>query len=301
MKMSLVKLCLVSLVLLFGLIVQAQKPEIYPLWPQGAKESNGLPPETVNQNGDISGNRTAELLVYHPAKDKNNGLAVLICPGGAYSFLSMKNEGELFAKWLTARGITAVILKYRMPNQHDRIPFTDASRAIRWMRSRAEELEINPGKIGIAGFSAGGHLASTVATHFDTGKENATDRLERFSSRPDFALLFYPVISMTDALTHMGSRNELIGKKPSVALINKYSNELHVSSKTPPVFLLHSDDDSVVPSMNSVVFYQALKKNKVPSVLYIFDKGGHGWGLQSNFDYYQQWTLLLEKWLRRFN
>lgn len=149
---------------------------------------------------------------------------------------------------------------------------------MKWIRSRSEEWGIDPAKVGIAGFSAGGHLASTVSTHFDSGKSGTTDRLEQYSSRPDFQILFYPVISMTAGLTHRGSREALLGKNPSAEAIAQYSNEQHVTAKTPPALLFHSDDDTVVPSMNSVVFYQALKKNKVPAVLYIFDKGGHGLG-----------------------
>ena len=200
---------------------------------------------------------------------------VLICPGGGYTYLAMGYEGEEFAQWLVKQGITGIVLKYRMPNQHDRIPMTDALRAMKWIRSRSEEWGIDPAKVG------------------------TTDRLEQYSSRPDFQILFYPVISMTAGLTHRGSREALLGKNPSAEAIAQYSNEQHVTAKTPPALLFHSDDDTVVPSMNSVVFYQALKKNKVPAVLYIFDKGGHGWGMRNNFEYHNQWTNLLANWLKK--
>ena len=283
------------------LAVKAQEmPEVYLLWPDGPEENNGLADQEITEsNGNITFNSTAKLHVYHPEKEIQNGIAVIICPGGGYSFLSMEYEGRMFAQWLIKQGITAIILQYRMPAQHDRIPLADAQRAMRWVRNRAENWGINPDKVGIAGFSAGGHLASTVSTHFDSGKSGTTDRLEQYSSRPDFQILFYPVISMTAGLTHSGSREALLGKNPSAEAIAQYSNEQHVTAKTPPALLFHSDDDTVVPSMNSVVFYQALKKNKVPAVLYIFDKGGHGWGMRNNFEYHNQWTNLLANWLKK--
>lgn len=277
----------------------AQEPEVYPLWPDGAKEDNGL---AAKEAGDVktkvSYNATAELFVYHPKAENKTGMAVVVCPGGGYSHLAMQHEGTLVARWLNERGITAIVLKYRMPNHHDKIPLTDAQRAMRWVRSRAEEWGLDPQKVGVAGFSAGGHLASTLATHFDKGKAKSKDRLERFSCRPDFALLFYPVISMKDGLTHAGSKSGLLGKTPAPELVEKYSNELQVSAQTPPTFLIHSDDDTAVPALNSVAFYQALKKHKVPAVLYILPKGGHGWGFRPTFEYYSLWTPLLEKWLK---
>lgn len=286
-------------VLLFA-EAKAQEPEVYPLWPQGTKESNGLKGGLVSGDREIvAGNSVAELYVYRPRAGNNSGKVCVVCPGGGYVNLAMDHEGRMFAHWLNEQGITAVVLKYRMPNLHDKIPLADAQRSIRWVRSRADELGINPAQVGVAGFSAGGHLASTLATHFDLGKTNSTDRFERFSCRPDFVVLFYPVISMKNGLTHTGSRNALLGKNPSPELVEKYSNELHVTTKTPPVFLVHCDDDAVVSSLNSVAFYQALKRNKVPSVLYVFPHGGHGFGLNSSFEYYLVWTLLLENWLEQ--
>lgn len=284
---------------LVSLTVKAQEaPEEYSLWPNGPKENNGLAnKETVEADGNIRNNSTAKLFVYHPEKEIQNGMTVVICPGGGYSFLSMEYEGRMFARWLTGQGITAIILQYRMPAQHDKIPLADAQRAIRWVRSRAENWGIDPNKIGIAGFSAGGHLASTLSTHFDRGKANAKDRLESFSCRPDFTILFYPVISMKEGLTHKGSREGLIGKTPSSEKITNYSNELQVTAQTPPAFLVHSDDDKGVPVSNSVAYYQALKKYNIPAVMYIFPTGGHGWGLRNDFEYYPAWTSLLKKWL----
>ena len=193
--MKRLKFLLLSFVLGCAMLAGAQTPEVFPLWPQGVKENNGIKVDrTVDDQGGISNNSTAELLVFHPDPAKNTGKAVLICPGGGYTYLAMGYEGEEFAQWLVKQGITGIVLKYRMPNQHDRIPMTDALRAMKWVRSRSEEWGIDPAKVGIAGFSAGGHLASTVSTHFDSGKSGTTDRLEQYSSRPDFQILFYPVI-----------------------------------------------------------------------------------------------------------
>ena len=193
-KMKRLKFLLLSFVLGCAMLAGAQTPEVFPLWPQGVKENNGIKVDrTVDDQGGISNNSTAELLVFHPDPAKNTGKAVLICPGGGYTYLAMGYEGEEFAQWLVKQGITGIVLKYRMPNQHDRIPMTDALRAMKWIRSRSEEWGIDPAKVGIAGFSAGGHLASTVSTHFDSGKSGTTDRLEQYSSRPDFQILFYGV------------------------------------------------------------------------------------------------------------
>lgn len=296
--MNQIKLWVCVLSVVAGGALRAQEAEKFPLWPDGPAMSNGLKvQETTNEKGSVSGNSTAELFVYHPEEGKNTGKTVIIFPGGGYTHLAMNHEGHLFARWLTGQGITAVILKYRMPNRHHQIPLTDAKRAVRWVRSRAEEWDIDPARIGIAGFSAGGHLASTLATHFDAGNVKAADRLERLSCRPDFVILFYPVISMKDGLTHAGSKNALLGTKPSPEMVIKYSNETQVTAQTPPTFLIHSDDDKAVPPLNSIGFYQALKKHKVPAVLYVLPKGGHGWGLRESFEYYSLWTPLLAKWL----
>ena len=174
-KMKRLKFLLLSFVLGCAMLAGAQTPEVFPLWPQGVKENNGIKVDrTVDDQGGISNNSTAELLVFHPDPAKNTGKAVLICPGGGYTYLAMGYEGEEFAQWLVKQGITGIVLKYRMPNQHDRIPMTDALRAMKWVRSRSEEWGIDPAKVGIAGFSAGGHLASTVSTHFDSGKSGTT-------------------------------------------------------------------------------------------------------------------------------
>lgn len=213
------------------------------------------------------------ITVYRPALP--NGTAVVICPGGGYGGLAVQPEGHGIAAWLNGHGVTGVVLEYRMPVGRHAVPLLDAQRAIRTVRANAAAWHIDPARIGIIGFSAGGHLASTAATHFDGGKPEATDAIEKVSCRPDFAILVYPVISM-GKLTHGGSRNNLLGKDPSAELIELYSNEKQVTDKTPPTFLAHPLDDTVVAHANSQAFYEALQARKVPSKYLELASGGHG-------------------------
>lgn len=215
-------------------------------------------------------------------------MAVVICPGGGYAGLAIQHEGSQFAKWLNGQGITAFVLKYRMPNKHKEVPLDDAQQAIRYVREHANEFGVDTNKIGIAGFSAGGHLAATASTHYTT---------EGVSTRPDFSILFYPVITMETA-THGGSRSNLLGDKPQSEDIQFFSNEKHVNTNTPPAILLLSDDDKSVPTTNSVLYYESLKKNSVPATMYIFPKGGHGWGMNIDFEYHSQMLELLGMWLK---
>lgn len=298
MKIGIVLVCLLA----NSFFADGQSVGEYALWPDGAPEDNGITAsETADPEGRVTNISVARLYVYAPEKEKNTGLAVIICPGGGYSLLAMKHEGEWFARWLADRGIAGIVLKYRLPNHHPQVPLSDASRAIRWVRGKADSWGIRPDRIGIAGFSAGGHLASTAGTHFDAGDPSAADPTDRLSSRPDFMLLFYPVISLSpQGNPHIGSRNALLGSARTPAQLDYFSNEKQVTGQTPPAFIVHCDDDPAVSSLNSVRFYMALKQNKVPAVLYVFDRGGHGWGLREEFSYYGQWTALLEKWLSRF-
>ncbi len=218
------------------------------------------------------------LTIYFPERGKSNGTAIIICPGGGYGGLVIKREGYDVAEKFAKIGVTAFVLKYRLPD--DRImsdksigPLQDAQQAILTVRKNAVDWDINPGKIGIMGFSAGGHLASTAGTHYD---QVLIDNREKISVRPDFMILVYPVISFMDSITHMGSREKLLGKTASADLEKKYSNELQVTEDTPPTFLVHAGDDGVVPVENSLRFYEALRQNKVPTALHIYTKGGHG-------------------------
>ena len=272
----------------------AQQPVETDLWAGGAPESNGL---TINERGDDFS--VAKLYVYRPEKQKNTRAAVVICPGGGYVNLAMNHEGHDYARWLTDNGITAVILKYRLPNKNHFIPLKDAQRALRTVRANAKEWDIDPDKVGISGFSAGGHLASTAATHFDTGNASAADPLDRFSCRPDFAILFYPVITMKEEFAHLGSRRNLIGEGYNAELVKLYSNEEQVTAQTPPTFLITSDDDKTVLPRNSVEFYLALKRNNVPAVLYVIPEGGHGWGTNPERAQYPEWSVPLKAWLEK--
>jgi len=271
---------------LLGLSLSAQQPEEIRLWPTGAPNSNGLTgPEDQMENGRVGNVKDPVLYAYPADPAKNTGAAVVICPGGGYVRLAMNHEGHEIARWLASNGITGIVLKYRMPNGHHDVPLSDAHQAIRLVRERAGEWGVDPRRVGIAGSSAGGHLASTAATHFDT------------ETRPDFAVLFYPVVTLDPTATHSGSLKNLLGNDPDPALVELYSNEKQVTADTPPTLLFHSDDDRTVPVMNSVAFFEAMKTNGVPGVLYIFPNGGHGWGFRDTFRYHEEWKTLLLKWL----
>jgi acetyl esterase/lipase len=244
--------------------------------------------------------------IYLPSKQNATGQAVVVCPGGGYSFLAYDWEGTDIAKWLNANGVAAIVLKYRLPISKSNIdpklsPLLDAQRAIRMVRANAEKWNIKRDKIGIMGFSAGGHLASTAGTHFDKGKSNATDSIDRQSSRPDFMILMYPVISMSKSYLHRGSKNNLIGANADSATAVYYSNDLQITKETPPTLLVHSTDDNTVPVENSLSFYQALKNNGVPAEMHIYPYGGHGFSLAIGKGYLSTWTERCVDWLRSIN
>lgn len=270
------------------LFAYAQKPIELKVWPDGAPNSNGITtPEEMN-SPDRPGKVTDPTLAVYPAA-RPNGIAVIACPGGGYQHLAMNHEGHDMAAWFNAQGITFAVLKYRMPNGHSEVPLSDAQEAIRIVTSHAGEWKVNPDKIGIMGASAGGHLASTTATHFD--KE----------TRPAFQILLYPVISMDLSISHKGSRKNLLGESPAESLLTKFSNELQVTTETPPAFIALSGDDKTVPPANSIRYYEALIANKIPATMHIYPIGGHGWGFRDSFTYKRQWTEELEKWLRELN
>ncbi len=265
-------------------------PEPQLLWPNGTPDSNGLKgPETVK--GCIGNISIPTITVYKAPAENTTGAAVVVMPGGGYGVVCAEVEGMPIVRELNERGITAVMLKYRLPNQNHLIPANDARRAIRMTRNNAAEWGIDPKRVGVWGFSAGGHLASTVTTVFDTGNPASDDPVERMGSRPDFSVLFYPVISMKEEIVHKGSRQNLMGKED---LIERYSNELRVTPETPPCFLLHCSDDSGVPVENSLRFYEALVANKVPATCLIFEEGGHG---PNAFKKNPSWEASLDAWL----
>ena len=239
------------------------------------------------------------LTIYHPAKIKNNATAIIICPGGGYGVLAAGHEGSDIAKALNDWGIVGFVLKYRLPdekimNQKSIGPLQDAQRAIQIVRTNAGKWNINPDKIGIMGFSAGGHLASTASTHFATPVIGNPGKI---SLRPDFSVLIYPVVSFTDSIGHIGSRTNLLGENPSEDEIREYSNELQVNDQTPPAFLVHANDDDVVKVGNSVHYYEALTRNHVPAELRLYPKGGHGFGMR-NTTTSDNWVDRLKSWLK---
>jgi acetyl esterase/lipase len=273
------------------------------LWPGDAPGAKPQPPaaEKTGEGGRLTDIAVPQYQVYLPDKAKATGAAVLILPGGGYAILAANHEGHDYAKWLNERGIAGIVVKYRVSGNADfgyqfPVPFLDARRAIRTARSKAAEWGVDPKKIGVMGSSAGGHLASLCATRFgDTFPEEGKDAIDKESCRPDFAILIYPVISMTDTLAHKGSRTNLLGKEPSAEAIEKYSTEKAVTKDTPPVFLLTTSDD-MVDCRNSLQFAAACKANKVPVSLHLFESGGHGYGLKGKGDL-ATWPSLLEQWL----
>jgi len=264
------------------------EPQTIPLW------ENGAPGALGNEDRD-----KPTITIYAPVDAIETGTAVIVAPGGGYTFLATNHEGRQVANWFNALGITAFVLKYRLgPRYHHPIELGDAQRAIRLVRARAKEFEVRPDRVGIMGFSAGGHLASTAATHFDDGDPGAADPINRVSSRPDFVILAYPVISFTAPYTHHGSLMALLGENPDAELRRDLSNELRVTPQTPPTFLFSTSADTGVPPENSAAFYLALHKAGVPAELHIFEKGPHGVGLDLADPTLGEWPALLANWLR---
>ena len=267
-------------------MLSAQKPVELPLWPNGAPDNTELTNSGQNHNDEWVSDVTTPTLTVYPASHPN-GMAIIMCPGGGYGGLAMKHEGHDMAPWFNTQGITYAVLKYRMPNGHHEVPLSDAEQAIRMVREHAAEWGVNPQRVGIMGASAGGHLAASLATLYSGDK-----------TRPDFQILFYPVISMQKGVTHGGSRKNLIGENPSQELEQKYSLERQVSPRTPQAFIMLSSDDDAVPPINGIGYFLALRDHKVPASLHAYPTGGHGWGFRDNFTYKRQWTEELEKWLR---
>jgi acetyl esterase/lipase len=265
----------------------AQALRLELLWPDGAPGAAG------SEEAD-----RPSLTIYLP-KSIASGTGVVVCPGGGYQNLAIDHEGRQISEWLNSHGIAAFLLRYRIaPRYHHPAPLQDAQRALRLVRSRAAEFGVASDRIGIWGFSAGGHLASTAATHFDSGDPNAADLVERLSSRPDFAILAYPVISFTTEYTHTGSRRNLLGEHPDSKLVESLSNETQVSAQTPPTFLFHTNEDTGVLPENSVLFYLALRKHGVPAEMHIYEPGRHGLGLALDHPALSSWGNLLAEWFR---
>lgn len=276
--------------ILAAALAHAQRPpspKIELLWPNGAPGALG------NDESD-----RPNLTVYLP---QVNGVqsGVVVCPGGGYGMLAVDHEGKQIAEWLNARGVAAFVLRYRLgPRYHHPVELGDAQRALRLVRYRAAEYGIAADRIGIWGFSAGGHLASTAGTHFDSGLAGASDPIDRTSSRPDFMVLCYPVISFITPYAHRGSMRNLLGDNPDPQLAASLSNETQVTPQTPPTFLFHTDSDSGVPAENSVLFYLALRKAGVPAEIHIYERGEHGVGLAPFDPILSSWPRRLEAWMK---
>jgi acetyl esterase/lipase len=297
---------LLTIAAMFSLSIFGQEHTL-PLYPAGKvpnwKDAGEKEVAEVKEIVRYSLVQEPNIAVFLPPKRIATGQAVVVCPGGGYGVLAYDWEGTSVAKWLNSKGIAAVVLKYRLPNAKSNItphltPMMDAERAIRLVRAHAPEWNVQALKVGVMGFSAGGHLASTLGTHFDEGNTASADSVERHSSRPDFMVLIYPVITMDKQFTHSGSRNNLIGANPTPELKRLYSNELQVSKQTPPTFIVHSTDDKGVPVENSLLFYQALKAKEVPAEMHIYPYGGHGFGLATGRGYLESWPDRCLDWLR---
>jgi acetyl esterase/lipase len=281
LQSAVVGVCLVT-----SLVAAAGEPTTEPLWPEGAPGALG---EEAKDK--------PTLIIYLP--EKPSGAGVVICPGGGYGGLAMDHEGRQIGRWLNEHGIAGFICDYRHRGKgygHP-APLEDAQRAIRTVRFRAKEFGVDPQKIGILGFSAGGHLASTALTHFDDGDQQASDPILRVGSRPDFGILGYPVIAFDQPFTHRGSQRNLLGPDATPELIARLSNERQVSDQTPPCFLWHTWEDKGVPPENSVVFYQALLAHKIPGELHIYEKGRHGLGLAKDTPGTSGWPAACIAWL----
>lgn len=274
MKMK--KSLLIWTMLLVAVSSSAQQGVEMDLWPSGPKTSNGDP------------NDLAKVTVFLPSKSVATGRAVVICPGGGYQHLSFEKEGTSWAPFFNAQGVAVIVLKYRMPHGVWQVPLEDAEEAMRLVRRMSATWDINPRQVGIMGFSAGGHLASTVATH------------SKGDAAADFQILFYPVITMEQGTTHKGSRENLLGKKPKRKLLNQFCNEQHVTASTPRAFIVLANDDRAVPPLNSVLYYEELCQSKVPATMHIYPTGGHGFGSLQSFTYHYEMMLELKAWLNSF-
>lgn len=305
------KFKLLAIILLsfsYNLILDGQE-YVMPLYKGPVPNSiNTGQSEKIERNGivAISNVQIPDISVYLPGKRFATGQAVIICPGGGYHILCYDYEGTDVARFFNSIGVAAIVLKYRLPVYGNTVepheaPLMDAQRAMRLVRFNAAKWNINPQKIGIMGFSAGGHLATTLATHFDYGNKTSADSVERVSCRPDFMIPVYPVVSFVDPSVHIGSRESLLGKDAGEDLAKYYSNELHVTDDTPPAFFIHADDDQVVPVENTLLMYKALRAKNIPAEIHIVSEGTHGFGLSPDNDHIGAWTINLKYWLKWLN
>jgi acetyl esterase/lipase len=288
---------LVAGLLLASTLSHAQAgPDTIPLWPEGVPGAKDIGAERY-EDGRASNVGQPTLTVYRPAVDRANGTAVIICPGGGYVRLAVEREGEQHARWLGTLGVTAFVLKYRMAEFGHPAPLQDVLRALRIVRSQAAALHVRPDRIGVMGSSAGGHLAASAGTLFDHPLGRTGADLDRVSARPDFLMLMYPVITMEGPATHKGSRDALLGSAPTPALLRLMSVERGVTPATPPTLLIHTQEDASVAVDNSILFYQALTRARVPAEMYLFEHGAHGMGMRPGLGTASAWPRRAEEWL----
>lgn len=303
-----IKTVLVGFLILVNSVFMNAQTQTIPLWPgtiphqiKGDIEEKGEYTDILR----ISRVQVPALEVYLPSKKNSNGKAVLIFPGGGYGILAYDWEGTDIAKWLNSKGIAGIVVKYRLPDATTQTdpkvtPLTDAQRAIRLVRSKAESWNIDPEQVGVIGFSAGGHLAATLSTQFDKKVYQPVDSTDQLNTRPDFAALIYPVITFVSPATHQGSRDNLLGKDAEEAVARSFSADLQIDENTPPTFLIHANDDEAVPVENSLMYAAALREHKVPCEIHIYPSGGHGFSLGFGKGTAESWPDLFFRWMQQF-
>lgn len=277
----------------------AAGPLVLPLWPEGVPDAKpALGPNKVDEDGRTTNITEPTLTVYPAAVDRPNGTAVIICPGGGYVRQSTRREGEQYAHWLSTLGITSFVLTYRQQEFGHPAPLRDVLRAVRLVRSQAARFRVQPERIGVMGSSAGGHLAATAGTLYEHPLGRTGAELDKTSARPDFLMLMYPVIAMEGPAMHAGSRKALLGAAPKAADLELMSPERQVTAQTPPTLLIHTQADQAVPVENSILFYQALTRHKVPAEMYLFEQGSHGMGMRDGLGTASSWPRRAEEWLK---
>ena len=288
----------------FVSVVSAAEPvaptqKVIEIWPEGIPDKKADIPAERFDNGRAYSVNTPTLTVFPLSSPGRGGSsAVIICPGGGYDHLSVENEGNAVAKWANSIGVTAFVLRYRLIEYGHPAPLRDVLRAIRLVRSRAKEFGVNPEHIGVLGASAGGHLAACAATLYDAPEGRTGAELDKVSGRPDFAVLLYAVVSMKEPYVHQGSRKALLGANPSPELLDHLSPELQVTKDCPPVFIVHTEEDRAVSDFNSIQFYQALHKARVPVEMHLYEKGPHGFGMRKDLGQTSEWPKRCEEWMR---
>lgn len=295
-----VVLLLTSVSITFAQATAPSAPQVIPIWPEGVPGAiANAKPEIEEEGGRISNVQVPTLTAYPAAAGLANGTAVVVCPGGGYVRLAFEHEGDAVAKWLNSLGVSAFVLKYRLKEYGHPAPLRDVLRAIRLVRSQAATWKIEPSRIGVIGFSAGGHLASSAATLFDAPEGRTGAALDGVSARPDFAILVYPVISLKPPYYHSGSKVNLVGERAPADLVDHLCTDVQVTKDTSPTFLVHGGTDATVPVENSVLFYSALRRAGVPAEMHLYQEGPHGIGLRPGYGPMSEWPARCAEWMKQ--